>query len=317
MRDKIPCKKAVVLRLIPTMLAPVFCLLLFMLSPVVSNAASVKLDQQSDQAIFWAIEKAGSPAGFLLGTIHSEDPRVLDFSEELLTMLNSNTVFAMELVPDLPTLARLAEYMHFPPGKTLTGVIGPGRFEALMSALSGYHVPEDFVDRMKPWAAMMTLSTPPPETGFFMDLSLSLRATGSGLKVVGLETLEQQLSFLEDMPMDLQLNLLDQAIAGFDLVADAHDRMVAAYLENDLVGLQALSNEEFSTVGIKAHEYFVELGINARNIRMLDTLLPHLRSSQVFVAVGALHLPGEKGLLELLRVQGYTLKPLPLPFAPE
>jgi len=285
--------------------------LLLCIAPV-----SVPADQNQggDQALFWSIQKNGEPVGYLLGTIHSEDPRVLDFSENFLRKLNENDMFAMELVPDLPTLARLTEYMHYPPGKTLESVIGLVRYKALVSALSSYKVPAEFISQMKPWAAMMTLSTPPPETGFFMDLSLSLRASGSGLKVVGLETLEQQLSFLQEMPMPMQLALLDQALADFEKVTEAHDQMVDAYLENNLVSLQVLSDEQLEGVDDEAGDYFVESGIHARNLRMLESLLPHLENNRVFVAVGALHLPSEQGLLNLLRQQGFELSPLDLPF---
>jgi len=271
----------------------------------------------ADRAVFWSIEKEGKPAGYLLGTIHSEDPRVLEFSEDFLRKLKSNNIFAMEIVPDLPTLARLTEYMHYPPGQTLESVIGSERFNALVTALSAYKVPTDFITRMKPWAAMMTLSTPPPETGLFMDLSLSLRATGNGLKLVALETLEQQLSFLEDMPMSMQLDLLDRAIAESGQVTEAHDQMVAAYLENDLVQLEELAVDELQAAGTAVSDYFFEAGILARNLRMLDSLLPYLENNSVFVAVGALHLPGEDGLLGLLRKRGYELKPLDIPFPQE
>ena len=54
---------------------------------------------------------------------------------------------------------------------------------------------------------------------------------------------------------------------------------------------------------------------DARNERMIETLLPFLGEDQVFVAVGALHLPGEKGLVRLLRKNGFELEPLPLPFS--
>ena len=306
MRFKIPCKK---LRL-PGITGLILLVLLSLGSvSVLANEAEVK-----DRALFWSIQKNGKPAGYLLGTIHSEDPRVLDFSAEFLEKLRENSVFAMELVPDMAMLARLAEYMNYPAGTTLESVVGTGRYAALVSALSTYGVPAEFISRMKPWAAMMTLSTPPPETGFFMDLSISLRASGSGLKTIGLETLEQQLSFLQDMPMEMQLDLLDQAIAEFDQVKLAHDEMVDAYLKDDLQELQALSDEQLTGVSAAAGEYFMEFGIRARNQRMAETLWPHLETNRVFVAVGALHLPGEEGLINLLRRQGYELKPLALPF---
>lgn len=292
-------------------------LLLMLASVAVCADETDKQARPADQAVFWLIEKAGQPAGYLLGTVHSEDPRVLDFSADFLHKLNSNQMFAMEMVPDLPTLARLTAYMNYPPGKTLESVIGSGRYQALTAALSGYRVPADFIVRMKPWAAMMTLSTPPPRTGFFMDLSLSLRAAGSGLNVVGLETLEQQLSFLEDMPLPMQLDLLDQAIAEAGGVQQAHDEMVAAYLENNLQLLETLTGEELESVGPEASAYFFEAGIVRRNHRMLNAMLPYLASGTVFTAVGAMHLPGEDGLLNLLRENGFELTPLAMPFIPE
>lgn len=306
MSFKIPFKKVC--------LAGSGSLILALVLLTTSIVAHANQGQDADRSVFWSIHKSGEPAGYLLGTIHSEDARVLDFSEAFLQQLKENNIFAMELVPDLPTLARLTEYMHYPPGQTLESVIGADRFNALLAALSTYKVPAAFIRRMKPWAAMMTLSTPPPKTGFFMDLSLSLRASGSGLKVVGLETLEQQLSFLENMSLSMQLSLLDQAIAEFELVGDAHDLMVDAYLENDLVALQVLSDEQLEGVGKEAGDYFIESGIHARNLRMLESLLPYLEDNRVFVAVGALHLPGEEGLLNLLRRQGFELSPLSMPF---
>ena len=307
MRLKIPCKKY--------WRSGLTRLLLALVLSIVSGAVLASQNGDEDHALFWSIQKDGKAAGYLLGTIHSEDPRVLDFSEKFLLKLKGNDVFAMEMVPDLPTLARLTEYMRYPPEKPLESVIGVERFKSLASALSVYKVPREFINRMKPWAAMMTLSTPPPATGFFMDLSLSLRASGNGLNVVGLETLEQQLSFLENMPMPMQLALLDQAIAEFDKVRETHDQMVNAYLQNNLVELQKVTNEQLKEVGDEAGNYFIESGINARNLRMVENLFSQLENNTVFVAVGALHLPGEKGLLSLLRKAGFDLSPLDMPFS--
>ena len=274
---------------------------------------SSQLVAQDDSALFWSISKDGKQAGFLLGTIHSEDPRVLDFPLEFMDDLSANQVYAMEMVPDLPTLKRLTEFMQYQDGTTLESRVGPERFTSLQLALSEYQVPPNWIARMKVWAVMMTLSVPPPETGFFMDFSLSLRAAGAGLKVVGLETLEQQLSFLEDMPMAQQLMLLDQALAEHEKVGEVHKQMVDSYLVGDLLALKAQADEQLAQLDPAARQYFMEQGIDMRNQRMLGSLLPHLQTNQVFVAVGALHLPGDAGLIQLLRGRGYDLTPLPLP----
>lgn len=285
------------------------CVVLYLCGALFAGVA-----QADDRALFWSISRAGEHQGYLLGTIHSEDPRVLDFTTGFLDRLSGNRVFAMELVPDLKTLARLAEYMHLPEGASLADMIGEKRFAAVSGALARYGVPPGQVARMKPWAAMMTLSVPPPETGFFMDFSLSLRASGSGLQVIGLETLEQQLAFLENMPVAQQLLLLDHAVVEFENVQIMHDLMVQTYLESDLEKLSSLAQEQMSTLDAGVRDYFVAEGIDARNHRMLESLLPALEQGGVFTAVGALHLPGESGLLSLLRRDGYELQPLAAPF---
>ncbi len=277
------------------------------------SSSAAGSSKQDEGALFWAIYQNGETAGFLLGTIHSEDPRVLDFSEPFTGYLSSNGIFAMEMVPDLPTLQKLTEYMRYPDGTTLESRVGPERYAKLLAALADYQVPPDWIVQMKVWAAMMTLSVPPPETGFFMDFSLSLRAAGAGLKVVGLETLEQQLAFLEDMPLEQQLDLLDQALSGHEKVGELHTQMVDAYLEGDLQALSEQTQQQLAELGDEARQYFMREGIEYRNQRMISALLPLLEENDVFVAVGALHLPGKTGLVQLLRDQGYELRSLPLP----
>jgi len=268
-----------------------------------------------DSALYWKVLRDGKTAGYLLGTIHSEDPRVLDFSQHFVDELESNQMFAMEMVPNLPTMARLTEYMQYPDGTTLESQVGPERFARLKSVLSAYQVPPGWIDHMKVWAVMMTLSVPPPETGFFMDFSLSLRAAGAGLEVVGLETLDQQLAFLENMPMEFQLALLDNALDEYDRVDAIHSQMVDCYLEGDLAVLKQLSADQMQQLPAEAGQYFMAQGIDARNLRMVAALAPRFDGGRVFTAVGALHLPGEHGLVALLRARGFELEPLPMPFS--
>ena len=80
-----------------------------------------------------------------------------------------------------------------------------------------------------------------------------------------------------------------------------------------LQALKSQAEEQLDQLEPEAKQYFIEQGIDMRNRRMLESLLSHLQTQRVFVAVGALHLPGDAGLIQLLRNQGYQLTPLPLP----
>jgi uncharacterized protein YbaP (TraB family) len=93
--------------------------------------------------------------------------------------------------------------------------------------------------------------------------------------------------------------------------------MVDSYLHGDLQALKAQANDQLGELGEEARQYFLYQGVELRNRRMLETLLPILETDRVFVAVGALHLPGNAGLIQLLRDQGYELQPLPQPFSAE
>ncbi len=269
-----------------------------------------------NRGLVYTVSKDGELHGYLLGTVHSDDPRVLNFSPQFLEALNSSEVFAMELVPNQPTLSRLMDYMHYQDGTTLVSRIGEERFERFVRAAGQYRLGPDQLATMKVWAAMMTLSIPPPENGLFMDLSLALQAAGNGLKVVGLETLDEQLSFLEDMPEDHQLVLLDQALDEFDSLHAFYDELISAYVQADLNSLQEQSETQFEKLPPEVETYFNERGIDARNFRMRDRLLSHLETATVFAAVGALHLPGENGLISLLQAEGYAVEPASFsPFA--
>ena len=79
------------------------------------------------QSAFWRISKGGVEEGYLLGTIHSEDPRVLDFPADFIAQLTSCQVFAMELVPDVETLSRINEFMQYPDADTLERTLGKER----------------------------------------------------------------------------------------------------------------------------------------------------------------------------------------------
>jgi uncharacterized protein YbaP (TraB family) len=114
--------------------------------------------QASEQGLLYTISRYGEVRGYLLGTIHSDDPRLLNFSPEFTAALQSCDRFAMELVPNQPTLSRLMEYMNYQDGTTLLSRVGEERYNRLLEAVSGYQLGPEQLSTMKVWAAMMTHS---------------------------------------------------------------------------------------------------------------------------------------------------------------
>ena len=95
-------------------------------------AFAVAISEAKEQGLLHIISKDGEPRGFLLGTVHSDDPRVLNFSEQFIDALKSSDRFAMELVPNQPTLTRLMDFMHYSDGSTLVSRIGPDRYAGVL-----------------------------------------------------------------------------------------------------------------------------------------------------------------------------------------
>jgi uncharacterized protein YbaP (TraB family) len=163
------------------------------------------------------------------------------------------------------------------------------------------------------WAAANLLTLPPPLTGVFMDLALQQRAQQAGMAVMALETLEEQLAFLSGMPLALQQEWLAQALAELDQREAELARLIEVYVSAELTALEALTAAGMADVSPEFQAFFQTVGLDQRNHTMMRRAQPLLQDGGVLIAVGALHLIGETGLLAQLRVAGYTLTPLPPP----
>ena len=258
--------------------------------------------------VFWSITDEEGRQNWLLGTVHSEDPRLLDFSPKLLDALRESDRLALELVPDASMLERLQQAMHFEEGG-LHEVLEPGLYDEVVRILEeSYGMGEPAVRRLRPWAAAMTLSVPPPQTGLFMDLALSFRAGGMGLDVIALETLDEQLEFLKGMSHEAQLELIRTAVEEHENMPETFEKLVSAYLDGNLDELEALSQSQLESMDEEVMRHFNEIGLKQRNHVMLERALPYLEKGGLVIAVGALHLVGEDGLVRLLEEEGFELE---------
>lgn len=270
-------------------------------------------EEQTGSALLWRIEHPdiynGIRSSYVYGTIHLDDTRVMDIPDSVLKRLGVADTLMLELELNANGSIDMLRKMLFTDGRKLTQIIGEATYNEVKKALveSGNHLPGDVLTILKPWAAMLLLIRPENESGTFLDKKLADLARKAGIRVQGLETFNEQLSVFDDIAIDDQVSLLHSTIDSLEEKDLAYQQMLNAYLDGDLEKLVAVANSQQPDDKRLAELINTKL-IVERNQRMFNRMQNHLHAGNTFVAVGALHLPGELGLLNKLRMAGYTVK---------
>jgi uncharacterized protein YbaP (TraB family) len=263
-----------------------------------------------EQGILWRIEGAAAQPSYLLGTIHSDDARVTTLPATVSQTFQQADSFSGEIKMDLPNLMQASQATLLAEGENLQQLLDPALYQQTVKLLASYGMPELVVQRMKPWAAAATLSLPRPQTGLFLDMLLYTQAATQGKRVYGLETVSEQLGAMEAMPRDLQIAMLRDAVAQHGELDQIIEKLINAYLQRDLSALESISDMAMQQGDERVAKLFTSEVVINRNRRMLERMQPRLREGNAFIAVGALHLPGQEGLLNLLRNKGYRVSPV-------
>jgi len=121
----------------------------------------------------------------------------------------------------------------------------------------------------------------------------------------GLETPVEQLEAMSDVPDNLMLQNLREFLALPNGVDDISETMIDLYDHGDVGMIYSLM--EFVSTDQTAAKAFENRVITDRNKVMAERAKPYLDKGRTMIAVGAAHLPGDDGLVELLRRQGFTV----------
>lgn len=191
--------------------------------------------------------------------------------------------------------------------QTLEKTIGARDFARALEQLAPIGLSREFVNKMKPWNVLLALQNPRGAHGAALDSQLLERARGRRMPIYQIEEVEEQIYTFDEFPMESQVALLKHSLAhGAELIALA-GRTLEAYLAQDLAGIWRL-REEFSAQhpGIAAHQaVMTKRVVHDRSVVMAFRMQRLLRRGDAFIALGALHLHGEKGVLALLEDDGY------------
>lgn len=198
--------------------------------------------------------------------------------------------YGMDAAHPLTSQLDAAEQLRLSTAATKAGV--PGGMQAL--------------NVMRPWLAALTLTTAPllkagldPEHG--VDKQLQARMAAAGKTVLGLETAEQQMRFLADMPHAVQLDFLRSAMRDVDKGVAQLDEVIDAWKNGDVAAIARLEDEDMRQT---APELYQRLLV-ARNQAWATKIAAMLQQpGTIFIAVGAAHLAGPDSVQAQLNKQG-------------
>jgi uncharacterized protein YbaP (TraB family) len=250
----------------------------------------------------WEVRRNGK-VSHLLGTIHAQyqlthlPPAVTERLDAARTLVVEADVTAIS-VPEVLQRAML------PPGQSLRTMLGDAYWRKLEGAV-GTMMPPAMLERLQPWFAGLLVSLGEvalTDQSQVMDLQIFQRARAQEKRIVFLEEAGAQLALLtESGDLDSLKEMLDE----LDEVRAKLQGMLAAYGRGDF---EALTAATLDAEEMRERPELIEKLLFQRNRAWMDVLAPLLAEGEVFVAVGAGHFAGDKGLLALLRKAGYEVQ---------
>ncbi len=269
------------------------------------------LAQSTPRSLLWKVSSGlEDKPSFLFGTMHSRDSRAYQFGDTVFAALQSVSVVAGEL--DLNNAAGDAlSMMHLvmlPEGQKLEDLYKKKEWALIETELKEKIGPMAVMTyRMKPFfvLAMLTEAGMQADEEKVLDDFLLSTAKENGQRVIGLETMKEQMAAMDAMSVKEQADLLLDHVKNDGYEKDLGE-MMDAYAAQDLDAIMRISESSGTMTGTMEKALITDR--NERMVHRLDSMMQ--ASEDVFFAVGAAHLPGEKGLIELLRAKGYLVEPV-------
>ena len=266
--------------------------------------------QKNNNTLLWEVSGNGlKHSSFIFGTFHLMCEEDIHFSTQLKDAIKSSDEIYMELDMDDPaTLLGGMLYLNMKNGKKLSDLYTPEEYKRLENYFTDtLQTPMMMLQKAKPYflvallyPRMMNCSAP---AGIEEELVKIAKADKKEIK--GLETMQFQASVFDSIPYDVQAKELLKNIDSFSVYKKQFEDLIKLYKNQQLDSMQnMLAESEFGT------DKYDDLLLNDRNKKWVKELNEIMKNESVFVAVGAGHLTGQYGLINLLKKEGYKVEPL-------
>jgi uncharacterized protein YbaP (TraB family) len=282
-----------------TNLSGKFIVLLFFV--ISSDICLLKVHSQS---LLWKISRENTATtSYLYGTIHIKDKRVLEFSDSVLTAFEKCDAFAIEVDLNPENLVLLSQRMILPEDQTLMDLFAEEEYQLIKTVVQNIvGVDISLFNKLKPIALLSLVMN----FQFANDVDVSVdeyfyrKATEENKKVIGIETIEEQLEILDSIPNDYIIDYFKN----IDSAQEDMETIIKLYQSADLNKMLKMMQKDKSMVMIRKNL------LTDRNKKMTERIQPIINEQSTFIAIGAGHLPGNEGIINLLSNAGYIIKPV-------
>ncbi|WP_300544084.1 TraB/GumN family protein [Maricaulis sp.] len=261
----------------------------------------------------WRVSDADSDI-YIFGTFHILPAELEWKTEDVMTAVEMAGTIYLEADVHSPEAqqqmqALIPQYGLNPAGTTLSSMLDEETQALLAEIAPSVGATPVMLDPMRPWLAQIVLAVGQMQQMGFdpnagVELALISHVADRDMQFGYFETAEQQIGFLSGLPDDIQVRFLAEGLEDMERMPQLVDDMVRAWATGDMAALDALINDDMRE---DAPELF-EAIIAERNRAWVPQILDILDGEgTVFIAVGAGHLPGDAGVIELLRDRGLTV----------
>ncbi|MCB4458353.1 TraB/GumN family protein [Leisingera sp. McT4-56] len=273
------------------------------------------------------IARRGSRTVHVIGTLHINDPRMARISADLAPLVRQADLLLMEASPADKAafeaeLGRTPSLMLITEGPTLIDRLPAAEWEALAAKVRDNGMPPWMAAKMRPWFLALSMAFPPclrqdKDVKRGLDLRLGEIAEAADVPVQSLEDPMTIIRMMDADPLEEQVRQLRAFTALMGGGTDGFITTVEAYFDQQALYALLLSERDFLQSGALTQAErealwaeSMEMLMDQRN-RSWIPVIEAAEGDRIVVAAGALHLPGEAGVLNLLQQEGYTLERAP------
>lgn len=252
---------------------------------------------------------------YIFGTVHILRPDVTWRTDAVMEAFESaDTIYFEAPVNDPAEQAAMIplvqRYGLNPAGVTLSSRLSEDSAALLERVAPQVGLTTQLLEPFRPWLASVTITVQyiatqgyDPNSG--VEATLWPMASEAGKTLAYFETIEEQLGFFGGLSEEVENTMLEQTLEQIEEAPGMLDGLVTAWAEGDQASIDTLMNGDFREESPEVHEVII-VQRNESWVEEIEELLDG--SGTIFIAVGAGHLPGEEGVINLLRARGYTVE---------